>query len=29
MMKEKMETGQGYDMGIGGGNRLCLVANGA
>ena len=23
MMKEKMETGQGYGMGIGGCNRLC------
>ena len=29
MMKGKMETGQRYDMGIGGCNRLCLVANGA
>ena len=29
MMKEKMETGQGYGMGISGCNRLCLVANGA
>ena len=29
MMKEKMETGQGYGMGIGGCNKLCPVANGA
>ena len=29
MMKGKMETGQGYDMGIGGCNRLCPTANGA
>ena len=29
MMKEKMEIGQGYGMGIGGCNRLCPVANGA
>ena len=28
MMKEKMETGQGYGMGIGGCNELCLVAMG-
>ena len=28
MMKEKMETGQGYGMGIGGCNRLCPTANG-
>ena len=28
MMKGKMETGQGYGMGIGGCNRLCFVANG-
>ena len=26
-MKEKMETVQGYDMGIGGYNRLCLATN--
>ena len=25
----KMETGQGYGMGIGGCNRLCPAANGA
>ena len=29
MMKGKIETGQGYGMGIGGCNRLCPVANGA
>ena len=29
MMKEKIETGQGYGMGIGGCNRLCPTANGA
>ena len=29
MMKEKMETGQGYGMGIGGCNRLCPTAIGA
>ena len=29
MMKEKMETVQGYGMGIGGCNRLCPAANGA
>ena len=29
MVKGKMETGQGYGMGIGGCKRLCLVANGA
>ena len=29
MMKGKMETEQGYDMGIGGCNRLCPAANGA
>ena len=29
MMKGKMETGQGYGMGIGGCNRLCPMANGA
>ena len=29
MMKGKMEIGQGYDMGIGGCNRLCPTANGA
>ena len=28
-MKEKMETREGYDMDIGGCNRLCPVANGA
>ena len=28
MMKEKIETGQGYCMGIGGCNRLCPAANG-
>ena len=27
MMKGKMETGQGYGMGIGGCNRLCPAAN--
>ena len=27
--ERKMETGQGYGMGIGGCNRLCPVANGA
>ena len=27
MMKEKMETGQGYGMGIGGCKRLCPTAN--
>ena len=27
MMKEKMETGKGYGMDIGGCNRLCPVAN--
>ena len=27
MMKEKMETGQRYGMGIGGCNRLCSAAN--
>ena len=29
MMKEKMETGQGYGMGIGGCNKLCPTTNGA
>ena len=29
MMKEKMETEQGYGMGIGGCNRLCPATNGA
>ena len=29
MVKEKMETEQGYGMGIGGCKRLCPVANGA
>ena len=29
MIKEKIETGQGYGMGIGGCNRLYLAANGA
>ena len=29
MMKEKIKTGQGYGMGIGGCNRLCPMANGA
>ena len=29
MMKGKMETGQGYGLGIGGCNRLCPMANGA
>ena len=29
MVKRKMETGQGYGMGIGGCNRLCPTANGA
>ena len=29
IMKEKIETGQGYGMGIGGCNRLCPAANGA
>ena len=28
MMKGKIETGQGYGMGIGGCNRLCPMANG-
>jgi len=27
--KEKMETGQGYDLGISGCKRLCPAANGA
>ena len=29
IVKEKMETGQGYGMGIGGYKRLCPTANGA
>ena len=29
MMKGKMETGQGYGMGIGGCSRLCPATNGA
>ena len=29
MVKGKMETGQGYGMGIGGCKRLCPMANGA
>ena len=29
MMKEKMEIGQGYSMGIDGYNRLCPTTNGA
>ena len=29
MMKGKMETGQGYGMGIGGCNMFCSAANGA
>ena len=29
MMKGKIETGQGYGMGIGGCNRLCPAANGS
>ena len=29
MVKGKMETGQGYGMGIGGCKRLCPAANGA
>ena len=29
MMKGKMETGQGYGMGICGCNKLCPMANGA
>ena len=29
MMKEKMEIGQGYGMGIGGCNKLCAAVNGA
>ena len=27
MMNKKIEIGQGYGMGIGGCNRLCLAAN--
>ena len=27
MVKEKMETGQGYGLGIGGSKRLCPAAN--
>ena len=29
MVKGKIETGQGYGMGIGGCKKLCLAANGA
>ena len=29
MVKGKMETGQGYGMGVGGCKRLCPTANGA